>query len=353
MGARRDGDGGTGRRRTPRTSGAGGRASGRGSSSSGERGGHRDRRRDAERDTPATGGPKRSRQRDAQTGGFGPFAKSSKATRRRSTAPIEPREPTEPRGRAGLRVVRGTGAGQEPRHAAKTQPRDAAKARAGRSTAGRPGRGTRRGGAEPVEVRDEILRLGGRRGERLYEQVVRAGDALARDRERDALRLLRPVRDEIPRAASVRELLGLALYRSGRFAEAARELEVFVELTGDVAQHPVLMDCYRASRAYARVEELWRELGEASPSAELVTEGRIVFAGTLADRSRIDEAIRLLARRASSPRRVREHHLRVWYALADLEERAGNLPRARSLFEQVRRHEADFADVAERIAALG
>ncbi len=47
------------------------------------------------------------------------------------------------------------------------------------------------------------------------------------------------------------------------------------------------------------------------------------------------------------------HHLRLWYALADLEERAGNIPRARMLFDRIRRHEAGFADVAERLAALG
>ena len=48
-----------------------------------------------------------------------------------------------------------------------------------------------------------------------------------------------------------------------------------------------------------------------------------------------------------------EHHLRLWYALADLYERAGDLPRARELFDRVREHDAAFADVAERLAALG
>ena len=49
----------------------------------------------------------------------------------------------------------------------------------------------------------------------------------------------------------------------------------------------------------------------------------------------------------------KEYHLRLWYALADLEERAGNLARARELFHQVRRAEPGFADVAERLATLG
>ena len=38
--------------------------------------------------------------------------------------------------------------------------------------------------------------------------------------------------------------------------------------------------------SWSAVEELWDELRQASPSAELVMEGRIVMAGSLADRGR-------------------------------------------------------------------
>jgi tetratricopeptide (TPR) repeat protein len=166
------------------------------------------------------------------------------------------------------------------------------------------------------------------------------------------MRMLRPVRDALPDAASVRELTGLAQYRLGNFNAAVHELEAFVELSNSVEQHPVLMDSYRARKRWRRVDELWEELAAASPSAELVTEGRIVLAGSLADRGRLDEAISQLDRKAGDVRKPREHHLRLWYALGDLEERAGNLARARELFDRVRRHEPDFADVAERCAAL-
>lgn len=197
------------------------------------------------------------------------------------------------------------------------------------------------------------MRLAGRRGAHLYEQLLEAADAFAADRDRDALRLLRPLRRAVPASPSVRELLGLALYRTGQFRAAAKELEEYVARTGDVDQHPVLMDCYRAERKWGRVDDLWRELADVSPSSELVTEGRIVLAGSLADRGRLREAVALLDRRAGELKRVRPHHVRLWYALADLQERSGNLPRARALFDQVRRHDAGFADVAERLAALG
>jgi tetratricopeptide (TPR) repeat protein len=200
---------------------------------------------------------------------------------------------------------------------------------------------------------DELARLAGARAPHAQDQLARAADAFAAGRERDAARLLRPLRDAYPDAAAVRELLGLALYRQGHYDAAAKELDAFADLSGSVDQHPVLMDCARARGRYRRVDQLWEELAAASPSAALVTEGRIVLAGSLADRGRLRDAIATLERRGGDVRRVQEHHLRLWYALADLTERAGDLPRARELFGRVRRHDPAFADVAERLAALG
>ena len=146
------------------------------------------------------------------------------------------------------------------------------------------------------------------------------------------MRMLRPLRDAYPDASAVRELLGLCQYRLGQYAAATKELEAFVELTNSVEQHPVLMDCARALGKHRQVDELWEELAAASPSGALVTEGRIVLAGSHADQGRLTEAIATLDRRTAEPNRVQEHHVRVWYALADLYERAGDLPKARELF---------------------
>ena len=51
-------------------------------------------------------------------------------------------------------------------------------------------------------------------------------------------------------------------------------------------------------------------------------------------------------------KRPKAHHIRLWYALADLYERAGDTPKARELFKKVVANEPDFADAAERAAAL-
>jgi thioredoxin-like negative regulator of GroEL len=188
---------------------------------------------------------------------------------------------------------------------------------------------------------------------RVAGRLREAGDAFTRGRFEEARRILRPIAEQAPRAPSVRELYGLSLYRLGRWGQAARELEAYRSLTGSVEQNPVLADSYRALGRYAEAEELWDELRAASPRAELVAEGRIVAAGALADQGRLDEAIGVLASGGSRPNRKPQlHHLRMAYALADLYERAGDLPRARELFGRIAASDADFVDVDARLRAL-
>ena len=89
-----------------------------------------------------------------------------------------------------------------------------------------------------------------------------------------------------------------------------------------------------------------------SPSADLVTEGRIVAAGALADQGRVADAIRTMEKGWKLPKRPREHHLRRAYVLADLYDRAGETVKARSLFGWLDGVTDDYFDVAERRAAL-
>jgi tetratricopeptide (TPR) repeat protein len=187
---------------------------------------------------------------------------------------------------------------------------------------------------------------------RFEQRLEEASDAFRRERYEDARRILRPLAEQAPGASSVRELYGLTLYRLGRWAQARRELEAFRTQTGSTEQHPVLADACRALGRYDEVEELWEELRAASPSAELVAEGRIVAAGALADQGRLEEAIDLLATASKPTKRPKLHHLRIAYALADLYERAGDLPRARELFGLVAANDPDFVDIQARLRAL-
>jgi thioredoxin-like negative regulator of GroEL len=194
--------------------------------------------------------------------------------------------------------------------------------------------------------------VGPGRAKKIGERVAEAVRAFERGRYDDARRALKPLAEQAPQSAAIRELHGLALYRSGRWKEAARELEAYRALTASVDQHPVLADCYRALQRYPKVRELWEELREASPSADLVAEGRIVLGGALADQGDLVEAIKVLEASPKPSGKAKVHHLRVAYALADLHERAGDIPRARELFTRVAASDEDFADVRSRLAAL-
>jgi tetratricopeptide (TPR) repeat protein len=197
-----------------------------------------------------------------------------------------------------------------------------------------------------------VRMLGDRAGRRAATRLHEAAREFEENHFDDARRILASIDQRAPDVAEVVELMGLSQYRLGRWTIAAKTLERFRILTGSTEQHPVLADCYRAQGRWTDVEVLWEELCERSPSAALVTEGRLVAAGALADQGRIAEAVHLLERGWSIPKRPRPHHLRRAYSLADLYERSGATPRARELFGWLRRHAPELADVLQRAESL-
>jgi thioredoxin-like negative regulator of GroEL len=245
------------------------------------------------------------------------------------------------RSRSPLRRRAGAGSG--------AGPADVGRRSRGGGDAPGSGGADRRGTPAGDDLRNAV---GANRIARFEARLKDASDAFRRERYEEARRLLRPLAEQAPGASSVRELYGLTLYRLGRWAQAKRELEAFRTQTGSTEQHPVLADCARALGQYSEVEELWEELRAASPSGALVAEGRIVAAGALADQGRLDEAIALLEGGSRPTKKLMLHHLRVSYALADLYERAGDLPKARDLFGRVAATDPDFVDIQARLRAL-
>jgi tetratricopeptide (TPR) repeat protein len=191
--------------------------------------------------------------------------------------------------------------------------------------------------------------------ERMTERMAAGIGAYERERYRDASRILKTVADAVPNAPSVRELLALSQYHQGYWKAELVNLEAFAALTGSVDQHPVRMDCQRALGRPKRVEALFTELRHGSPDPEVLSEGRLVLAGTRADGGDLTGAIALLVE-AGAGRLVRnpaERHLRQWYVLGDLMERSGDLPKARELFLRVAAVDPDAYDVAQRLDSLG
>jgi tetratricopeptide (TPR) repeat protein len=192
-----------------------------------------------------------------------------------------------------------------------------------------------------------------RRGQQLAQRLAEAEHAFQRDRLDDARRTIAPLLREVPGVAAVHEVAGLVNYRLGRWRDAVKELEAAQALNPRVDLLPVLADSYRALKRWSDVERIWTTVREISPSHDVLAEARIVAAGAQADRGDLTGALRTMANVPARPRRVRPHHLREWYVLGDLHDRAGDALEAARWFERVAAEDADFVDVRNRLRALG
>ncbi len=222
---------------------------------------------------------------------------------------------------------------------------------AGKQPAGRKRSPLPEGGRSPKAQKLEEA-VGRQQVHRYRQRLERAEAAYGQEDYHRAWRALDGMAKDAPNVPEVRELAGLTLYRLGRWELAARELEAFRGLTGRTDLHPVLADCHRARRRWSDVDALWAELRASGASAAVLVEGRIVAAGALGDRGELTDAVRLLSADFQLPRRARDHHLRQAYALADLCEQAGEIPRARELFGWLNGQDEFYVDVAERLASL-
>jgi len=191
-----------------------------------------------------------------------------------------------------------------------------------------------------------------RRAEKLAQKLNSACTALDRERYSEAKRIARSLLKELSSVSTVHEVIGLASYRLGQWRDATGALETAQRLNERVENVPVLLDCYRAQKRWSDVDTVWKDLKEQSPAPDVMAEGRIVVAGSLADRGDLRAAIDLMQKGSSTPRRIREYHVRQWYVLADLYDRAGDIQRARELFSRVAATDPQFADVRERLSSL-
>ena len=216
-----------------------------------------------------------------------------------------------------------------------------------------------RSGSKHLRAIDSVVdefesKLGKKAAPRAIKRYEAALEPFEAHRYDEARKILLPMAREYDGVSAVHEMLGLCLYRAGNWAAAARELERALQINpGWIFNHAVLADCHRALKNFERVEELWEELASASPNAEIVAEGRIVLAGSHADRGDLEAALASMATARSDNGRPAEHHLRQWYVIADLHDRMGDVVQARNFFERVLRHDPGFADVVERLASLG
>lgn len=239
------------------------------------------------------------------------------------------------------------------RRASKQTSKPARGAKPGRNAKRKRQRTTKRVEGALELDRERLVRLlGQKKADRVVADLAAATEAFADERLEDARKILKPLAELVPDEPAIRELNGVTLYRLGRWRLAITELTEFARRTGSTDQHPVLADCHRALGQHPSVERLWEELGEASPGAATVAEGRIVYAGSLADQGRLAEAIKVLEGGALGSKALKDHHLRMRYALGDLYDRAGESQAARRQFDAVAGADPDFFDVRDRLRQL-
>lgn len=219
----------------------------------------------------------------------------------------------------------------------------------------RDGRG--RSDAPVIHLSDEIVkelhataRPG--KGEILVKVFAEAGGAFAAGDDAEAIRLGEQAKHIALRSSTIREVLGLAYYRAGRWKEAARELAAFRRISGSTEQNPVIADCYRAMGKPEKAVEICDEIKPGDVDAAVYYEGAIVGAGALADMKRLDEAIARLEALDLRPQNPAEHHLRAWYVLGDLLEKSGRFTQARRWFEAINSADPDLTDAGERLTRM-
>jgi hypothetical protein len=167
-----------------------------------------------------------------------------------------------------------------------------------------------------------------------------------------AVRAARAAKRAAPRAASVREALGIALYQAGDFRTARTELAAAQRISGRQDLSAMLADIERAlgrpERAIAVFERVDRSKLEPDTAAELL----LVAASAYGDLGQPASGLALIRRHARWPVELADHHLRLAYAEGALAEAAGDLPRARAAFARVLQADPDFHDAADRLERL-
>jgi tetratricopeptide (TPR) repeat protein len=230
--------------------------------------------------------------------------------------------------------------------------RDLAEAATERATSEAPARREPKP-LDPAISAEFVDALGNQRGARLSARLAQASEALDRERFDEARRIAASIVKEAPMVSAVQEVLGLASYRLGRYKPAVAALQAAQELHENHALLPVIADAYRGLRRWAAVERVWGQIKAASPSHDILAEGRIVMANALADQGDMGGAIDVMLDGRRPPKRVRDHHLREWYVIADLYDRVGDTIAARRWFAAVADTDAAFVDVTDRLRGLG
>lgn len=202
-------------------------------------------------------------------------------------------------------------------------------------------------GQLPKWVTDEIQRSTPKeRREPAIKELSQAVDHYADDRFTAALPHLRKAKTLSPKSSVIRELLGLAAYRSSNWDEALRELRTFRRMTGDLIHMPVEIDCLRGLDRKTDVTREWERLKTFDVSPTIDSEARVVYASFLLDEGRPRDAWNVIkpGRLVAQPS---PGETRRWYVAARVALAAGDHDAAEKLVSALEGQELEFEGVDE------
>lgn len=201
-------------------------------------------------------------------------------------------------------------------------------------------------------TQNELRALDERVKDTVVGHLVMAGRVLEEDAEL-ALRHASAAADKASRLAVVREACGLAAYAAGKWEQAIRELRAAMRIGGTFEFLPLIADCERGLGRPERALDI-----AGSPEASKLSKAgrvelRIVAAGARADMGQIDAALVTLKCPELRDMQVQEWSVSLWYAYADMLERAGRGDDALEWFSKAAAaDDEDETDAAVRLQQL-
>lgn len=160
-------------------------------------------------------------------------------------------------------------------------------------------------------------------------------------------------RDLASRVGVVREVLGVAAYRSGRWAEALAELRAARRLTGRNDYLPMMADSERALGRLDRALAVVRSPEAARLSRAAQIELLIVESGIRRDQGSAEAAAVVLQIPELNDGRIRPWSASLYYAYADALLDAGRIEDARNWFARAEAvDENEETDASERLQQL-
>jgi tetratricopeptide (TPR) repeat protein len=201
-------------------------------------------------------------------------------------------------------------------------------------------------------VRAELRSLSKANADEVARHLVMIGRLLPDDPEAAYAHAMAAQR-RAGRVAVVREVVGVAAYHAGRWAEALSELRAARRMSGSSHMLPLMADAERGLGRPERALELAASPEAASLAVPEQVEMAIVVSGARRDLGQPDAAVLALQIPQLASSTVQPYTPRLWYAYADALLDAGRRDEAATWFARAADADPDGStEAGERLAEL-